>query len=167
MYDTEYYILQGKVNHCCKDGLRTCWVFCLQMPILFRSLLYLVPGTVHGVCQPMVPVPGNRYQLRCTYIPVGMNWGNTGTRYQVLHYIQYTKKYTVKKCPKKMSGKHTGTWGRPGNRNTSCFSGPSIWYTSTEGTGNTRPRVETACEYSYVRGLGGASRLTKRVAPFT
>ena len=31
--------------------------------------------------------------------------------------------------------------------------------------GNTRPRVETACEYSFVRGLRGASRLTERVAP--
>ena len=30
---------------------------------------------------------------------------------------------------------------------------------------NTRPRVETACKYSCVRGLGGASRLTDLVAP--
>ena len=31
--------------------------------------------------------------------------------------------------------------------------------------GKTQPRVETACEYSCVRGLEGASRLTERVAP--
>ena len=33
--------------------------------------------------------------------------------------------------------------------------------TSKQGP-KTRPRVETACEYSCVRGLGGASRLTAR-----
>ena len=41
--------------------------------------------------------------------------------------------------------------------------GDTLGSETTEG--NSRPRVETACEYSCVRGLGGASRLTERVAP--
>ena len=39
------------------------------------------------------------------------------------------------------------------------------WYAECNAEGNAQLRVETACEYSCVWGLGCVSRLTERVAP--